>query len=124
MIGNIHLFFPERPDNFVQCIKSVRALSGHGLKDSKQICDTAVGGSSSFQVGNHDMDDTMAHLRTLRKYGEVTVDGQFDHYITALQELVTAAVMAGDYYVARSIIETLETRFAVEKIQRNDKNDH
>lgn len=107
---------PASPNNYVTIIKAVRALTGMGLKETKNLCDGSKHDWASFEInpyGNGNNSDADNEIERMRVGGaEVILAGnRYEEYVDSIREIVTVATLAGDYFVARVILEMLEKNF-------------
>ena len=94
----------------VRCIKAVRAISRFGLKEAKMLIDRAQMGEQVEFVCLADDHEMREHLRMLKDCGGHVDEnsGRYEVYVGQLREIITVATLAGDYYVARKILELLD----------------
>ena len=102
-------------DHFVNCIKSVRALTGMGLKESKAIIDEFRNGHTGSTTVNLAIapNDLMSNIEILRRDGIIaTVVGEVqqstEHHIsTAAQQ----ALQEGNYKMASELAAILRRNY-------------
>lgn len=99
----------------VEAIKAIRTISGIGLKEAKDIVD-ACGGSlghlyltQSFTERNHSdyPYDVYEQVAIIRRAGYDVVEVSDDLH-RKVQALASEAIMAGDYHLARGLINVLD----------------
>lgn len=103
--------------NFVKVIKAVRAVTGFGLKEAKELSesmrasnDGAVFFVDSFpQYAANDSVKAEA-IAELKMYGvSISVGGDnTQHFIKELKESVCAMIMAGETSLAKDVLSVVE----------------
>lgn len=110
----INFYFKGACINRVRCIKAIRWGSGLGLKDAKNLVEYGEKHMASFWYEPMLDDQNKVRYTTddviqiLQENGASVDTGNWDKYIDSFREIATAATLAGDYYVAKSVIEFLE----------------
>ncbi len=97
-------------DRKIHVIKAIRALSGLGLKDAKEIVDgLQVGATGSFHIDdNHDAN--REHLEVFKDQGIVIIQKTTaNEYVRDARNLAIRAIRSGDYSVAEDVLNLLKT---------------
>lgn len=103
----------------IAAIKGLRQLTGIGLKMAKDSVEQCEFESLSFELsahyfnGDRDPDHNLsADISYLRGTGiDVKIMGNYELYVDQLKEIATAAMLKGDYYVAKNLAAFLEKHF-------------
>jgi hypothetical protein len=101
----------------IPAIKGLRQLTGIGLKMAKDSVEQCEFESLSFELSAHYFNDEgdynlSADIAYLRSTGiDVKMMGNYELYVDQLKEIATAAMLKGDYYVAKNLAAFLEKHF-------------
>ena len=97
----------------VSAIKAVRGIARIGLKEAKELIDVAQTGREVECDCAVTDSELREYTETLRHCGATVNEntGRYELYIEQLKEITTSATLAGDYYVAKKILDLLETSF-------------
>jgi len=102
----------------VNAIKSLRNLTGVGLKEAKDSVEACCIESLSFNIsesyhdGSRPVNELASDIAYLRRSGiDVKMAGGYELYAEQLKEIATAAMLKGDYYVAKVLAAFLEQHF-------------
>lgn len=101
----------------IPAIKGLRQLTGLGLKIAKESVEQCEFDSLSFELSAHYFNgegdyNLAADIAYLRGTGiEVKMMGNYELYVDQLKEIATAAMLKGDYYVAKHLAAFLEKHF-------------
>jgi hypothetical protein len=101
----------------IAAIKGLRQLTGIGLKMAKDSVEQCEFESLSFEVSaqyfngeaEYNLNTDIAYLRVTGL--DVKLMGNYELYVDQLKEIATAAMLKGDYYVAKNLAAFLEKHF-------------
>lgn len=94
----------------VHAIKQIRGATGMGLRESKEFIEKVeLEGSGQLLIRG---DYTLQELRANLAECNIGVHNEnLMKYAEQLREIASFATLAGDYYVARTLITLLDERF-------------
>jgi len=101
-------------ENKIHAIKQVRAMTGLGLREAKDMIEECAskGIVSVDLTWPNEYGLTLSSFTfEMKKSNIMVLNKSMDKYIEQLKEIVTVATLAGDYYVAATIITLLDERF-------------
>lgn len=101
----------------IAAIKGLRQLTGIGLKMAKDSAEQCEFETLSFELsahyfngeGDYNLGTDIAYLRSTGI--DVKIMGNYELYVDQLKEIATAAMLKGDYYVAKNLAAFLEKHF-------------
>ena len=104
--------------NKIGVIKVVREITGLGLKEAKDSVEACCIEPLSFYIsenyydGSRPINELATDIAWLRRSGiDVKMGGGYELYAEQLKEIATAAMLKGDYYVAKVLAAFLEQHF-------------
>ena len=100
--------FEQGYQHKVALIKAIRGYTGLGLRESKILSEDCIKFPVTITVSSPKI--ALDALDMFKSEGATlaTVNGSHESYREPLAEMVTAATLKGDYYVAKLIIELME----------------
>lgn len=104
----LRLPYPSHMLNKIDVIKSLRALTGLGLKESKDITDSLLLGVSHLITVRNNEDDNLSQYDRLRANG-IIINKNGNVYIRDIRNLSIRAIRNGDYTVAQKVLELIKT---------------
>lgn len=95
--------------NKITHIKLLRKYIGLGLKEAKELSEQCVDFPTEYPCEGMTVAEYNMMAQELGTMDVRVVNTEYNKkYVEPLQELATAATLAGDYYVAKIILSTLE----------------
>jgi len=108
---DITLKLPNRDtmDRKIHVIKAIRALSGLGLKEAKQIADDLQKGETGSFYSNDNHDANREHFETFKEQGVVIIQKTTtNEYVRDARNLAIRAIRNGDYSIAQDVLDLLK----------------